>query len=182
MVTTQSRRSSSFDATNHSPSRSVRCRFAASPSSVVTPAEFPSRPSSSRRSCSSITSRASHHPPVSHFVSQACSTRYTDMVCHRPMLIEEDFDLSSFGSTFVDFLIRHRLLPLVRGLPLPNFQIVREFYANFPDVSAASAVLSRLVMRLRGIAILLNFHFISTALGSTPICFGSSCEPFPDFL
>ncbi|CAL9005768.1 unnamed protein product [Prunus brigantina] len=45
------------------------------------------------------------------------------------------------------------LWSLVRGLPLPNFQIVREFYANFPDVSAASTALSRLVVHERGISI-----------------------------
>ncbi|CAB4300149.1 unnamed protein product [Prunus armeniaca] len=54
MVTTWSRRSFFFVVTNHSPSHSVRRQSAASPSSVVTPAEFPSRPSSS----------ASPHPPL----------------------------------------------------------------------------------------------------------------------
>ncbi|CAB4269395.1 unnamed protein product [Prunus armeniaca] len=182
MVTTRSRRTSSSAATDHSPSRSVRRRTAASPPSGVTPTASPSRPSSSRRSRSSTASRASPHPPASHFVSPVCATRYTYVICHRPLLIEKDFDLSSFGPTFVDFLTRHRLLPLVRGLPLPNFQIIREFYANFPDVSAASVALSGLVVRVRGVAIPLSFHFISAALGLPPIRSGSSCEPVPDFL
>ncbi|PQQ13037.1 hypothetical protein Pyn_14639 [Prunus yedoensis var. nudiflora] len=185
MVTTRSRRVSPSAAVDHGPSRSVHRRSATSPSSGVTPAESPSRPSSSRRSRSSTTSRVSSHPPVSHFVSLACSHRYTAVVCHRPILVEEDFDLSSFGPSFVDFLMRHRLLPLVRGLPLPNFQIVREFYANFLDVSIvsiASVALSGLAVRVGGIAIPLSFHFISAALGLTPIRSGSSCEPVPNFL
>ncbi|CAL8134940.1 unnamed protein product [Prunus armeniaca] len=78
--------------------------------------------------------------------------------------------------------LRHRLLPLVRGLPLSNFQIVREFYANFPDVSAASIALSGLVVRVRGVAIPLSFHFISAALDLPPIRSGSSCVPVLDFL
>ncbi|CAB4317764.1 unnamed protein product [Prunus armeniaca] len=111
-----------------------------------------------------------------------CSTCDTDVVYHRPRLIEDDFDLSSFGSTFVDFLTQHRLLPLVRGLPLPNFQIFREFYANFPDVSTAFASLSEIVVRVRGVSISLSFHFISVALSQAPIRSGSSCEPVLDFL
>ncbi|KAL6289953.1 hypothetical protein ACE6H2_007463 [Prunus campanulata] len=182
MVTTRSRRASSSVVTDHSPFRSVRHRTVASPSSGDTPAESPSRPSSSQRSRSSITSRVCPHPLVSHFVSQACSTRYTYVVYHRPILIEEDFDLSSFGPTFIDFLTRHCLLPLVHGLPLPNFWIVREFYANFPDVSTASIALSGLVVRVRGIAIPLSFYFILATLGLTPICSGNSGESVPDIL
>ncbi|CAB4268965.1 unnamed protein product [Prunus armeniaca] len=71
---------------------------------------------------------------------------------------------------------------LVRGLPLPNFQIVREFYANFPDVSAASTALFGLAVHERGISIPLSFHFISAALGLAPIRSGNSCEPVPYFL
>lgn len=71
---------------------------------------------------------------------------------------------------------------MVHGLPLPNFQIVREFYANFPDVSAASTTLSGLVVHERGISIPLSFHFISAAIGLAPIRSGSSCEPVPYFL
>ncbi|KAI5319284.1 hypothetical protein L3X38_038992 [Prunus dulcis] len=104
---------------DHSLSHFVRHRYATNPHSVITPGASRSRPSSSRRSRSTSASRASHHPPISHFVSPACSTRYTDVVCHRPLLIEDDFDLSSFGSTFVEFLTQHRLLPLVRGISIP---------------------------------------------------------------
>ncbi|KAI5344122.1 hypothetical protein L3X38_011999 [Prunus dulcis] len=124
----------------------MHSRSAADSSSVVTPDASRSRPSSSLCWYSSTDSLASHHPPISHFVSPACSHRYTTVVCHRPLLIEEDFDLSRFGYTFIDFLSWHRLLQLVRGLPLPNFQIVREFYANFPDVFTASAALSGLLV------------------------------------
>lgn len=90
-------------------------------------------------------------------MSPTCSTSYTDVVYHRPLLIEEDFDLSSFDSTFVDFLTRHRLLPLVRSLSLPNFQIVREFYVNFLDVSSSSASLFGIVVYVRGFL----FHSVS---------------------
>ncbi|KAI5323851.1 hypothetical protein L3X38_032924 [Prunus dulcis] len=183
MVTTRSRRPFSSSATpDHSPSRSTRCRSADNPTSIVTLAASRSRLSSSRCSHSSIASSASHHPLISHFVSPVCSTCYTDVVYHCPLLIEEDFDLSGFGSTFVDFLSRHCLLPLVRGLPLPNFQLVREIYANFSNVSDASASLSGIVVRVRGISIPLSFHFISATLNLAPIRFGSSCKLVPDFL
>ncbi|PQM40711.1 uncharacterized protein Pyn_02812 [Prunus yedoensis var. nudiflora] len=42
--------------------------------------------------------------------------------------------------------------------------------------------MSGLVVHVRGIAIPLSFYFFSAALGLTPIRFGSSCEPVPDFL
>ncbi|CAL2236820.1 unnamed protein product [Prunus armeniaca] len=183
MVTTRScRPSSSSPAPDHSPSCLVRRRSTIDPSSVFTPAASQSRPSFSRLLRSNTASRVSHHPPISHFMSPTCSTSYTNVVYHRPLLIEEDFDLSSFDSTFVDFLTRHCLLPLVRSLSLPNFQIVREFYANFLDVSSSSVSLSGIVVCVRGISISLSFHFISTASGLAPILFGSSCELVPDFL
>ncbi|CAL9006894.1 unnamed protein product [Prunus brigantina] len=87
MVTTWSRRSSSSAATDHNPSRFVRRQSTASPSSVVTPAEFPSRPFSSRRSRSGTTPSASPHPPISHFISQACSTRYIDLVFRESLIV-----------------------------------------------------------------------------------------------
>lgn len=111
---------------------------------------------------------ATSHPLEAHFVSSAHAHRYSTVVCHRPPVIEEDFNLRSFGPTLVDFLSRHQLLPLVQGFPLPNFQLVREFYVNFPDVSTASASLSEPVLIVRETLTPLNFTFISAALGLAP--------------
>lgn len=88
MVTTRSRRPSSPAAPDHSLSRFVHRRSTVDPSSVVTLDASLSWPSSSRCSHSSTNSRASPHPPISHFVSPACSHRYTTVVCHCHMLIE----------------------------------------------------------------------------------------------
>ncbi|KAL6294105.1 hypothetical protein ACE6H2_002247 [Prunus campanulata] len=183
MVTTRSRQPSSSSTTpDHSPSRSLSYHSAATPSSVTMPAASWSRLSSLRCSHSISTPRAFYHPPLSHFVSPAHSTRYFNVVFHCSLLIEEDFDISCFGSTFVDFLTRHRLLRLAHSLPLPNFQIVREFYANFPAKPAVFDSLPNIIMSVHGVSIPVNFMFITVALGLVLIRSGTTCEPIPDFL
>ncbi|CAB4279497.1 unnamed protein product [Prunus armeniaca] len=92
-------------------------------------------PSSSRRPCFIGASLVHYCPLLTQFVSPANSTRYFNIVCHYPLLIGEDFDLSSFGSIFVDFLTRHRLLWLVQ-VPdsIPRLHLVNILYVSQPEV------------------------------------------------
>lgn len=181
MVTTGNCKTSSSPATlGHLLSHSVCPCSVGTQSSVVAIAKFPSMPSSSRHPCFIGAPLVHYRPPLMHFVSSANSTRYFNIVCHHPLLIGEDFDLSSFGSIFVDFLTRQNLLRLVQGLSLPNFQIVSNFYANFYTEPTASNLHSDIVVSVRGVFIPVNFVFIAVSLGLALIWPGATCEPVPN--
>ncbi|CAL8156327.1 unnamed protein product [Prunus armeniaca] len=125
-------------------------------------------PSSSRRPCFIGASLVHYCPLLTQFVSPANSTRYFNIVCHYPLLIGEDFDLSSFGSIFVDFLTRHRLLWLVQGLSLPNFQIVSHFYANFSTEPTASNLHSDIVVSVHVPDSIPRLHLVNILYVSQP--------------
>ncbi|PQQ09703.1 hypothetical protein Pyn_28239 [Prunus yedoensis var. nudiflora] len=126
----------------------------------------PSSPTQSR--CRNLhAAAASFIPPDEYFSSASHKALYHDIVVHRPLLIEDDFIISDLEVAFHHFITKRHWNPLVQGLSLLNFSIVREFYANFPIVTSAIVPGPTLVIRVQCLDIPLTEDSLVVAFGLT---------------